>query len=348
MESTNLKCPNCGSELLFNAEGQNWRCNACGCQLSQDEVFKLTADSDHDIYQQSEKADDQPELNVYICQNCGAQLVTDDNTTATQCVYCGSVSIMKNRLEGRFRPDLIIPFETTRQDAIDAYNKFLRKKKLAPRQFANPENIGKITGVYIPFWLYNGHAMGSLSGEVHKSTSWRSGDYIYTKTDIYHIERAGSIKYEKVPVDGSKKFDDDTMDSIEPFDYEKFKPFNYSYLSGFLAEKYDVTSDESQERANLRMGNTLISSFLSTVDGKVMNMQEDKNINISDIKYALLPVWMLNTHFKGQTYPFAMNGQTGRLVGNVPIDKVKAWLFFLKATLIALALLCIISWLFFM
>ena len=229
--------------------------------FTQEEIFKITQDSAEDTKTQGQDIEQQPELNLFHCQNCGAEMVTDENTAATFCVYCGSAGIMKSRLEGKFRPELIIPFKTTKQDAINAYNNYRKGKHLAPDEFGKKENIDKITGVYIPFWLYDGNSRGMLSGERHDITTWRSGDYRYTKTDIYHVERAGDISFEKVPADGSKKFDDDTMDSIEPFDFNEFQPFNYSFLSGFLAEKYDVGPEEDKERAQLRMGNSLISSL---------------------------------------------------------------------------------------
>ncbi|MBR4441022.1 MAG: hypothetical protein IKS00_05670 [Bacteroidales bacterium] len=348
MDTTVLKCPTCGSNLQFNAETQNFKCDFCGSAFTQEEIFKITKDSDEDTRTQGQDIESQPELNLFACRNCGAEMVTDENTAATFCVYCGSAGIMKSRLEGKFRPELIIPFKTTKQDAINAYNNYRKGKHLAPDEFGKKENIEKITGVYIPFWLYDGNSRGFLSGERHDITTWRSGDYRYTKTDIYHVERAGDISFEKVPADGSKKFDDDTMDSIEPFDFNEFQPFNYSFLSGFLAEKYDVGPEEDKERAQLRMGNSLMASLYGTISGSLLGAQQQKDTVFTGIRYAMLPVWMLNTKIKDKMHTFAMNGQTGKIVGDIPIDKGKAWRFFFVRTLIAMAILCGLSWLFFM
>ncbi|MCQ2974770.1 MAG: hypothetical protein MJ211_08160 [Bacteroidales bacterium] len=349
MEVTTIKCPNCNSDLKFNAENQNWSCEFCGSAFSQTEIASITQKSEQYSQSNPTQADiDQPELTVYKCKSCGAEMVTDENTAATFCVYCGNVGIMKNRLEGKFKPDYIIPFKKTKKEAIQAYNDYRKGKVLAPNEFGKPENIDKITGVYIPFWLYDGNAFGRVSGERHDITTWRQGNYTYTKTDIYHIDRAGSIQFEKVPADGSKKFDDDTMDSIEPFDFKEMIPFNYSFLSGFLAEKYDVGPDEDKERASLRMKNSIIQSLDSTIVGTLINRQENKENNFTDIKYAMFPVWMLNTIIEGKPYTFAMNGQTGRMVGNIPIDKGKAFRFFLFRALIAMGIFSAIAWFFFM
>ena len=324
MDTTILKCPNCGNILKFNAETQNFTCDFCGSALTQEEALKITQNSTPPPAPPPNSTQaNQPELNVFRCKNCGAEMVTDTNTVATFCVYCGSTGIMRSRLEGRFRPEFIIPFKKSKEDAIQAYNDSRKGKIFAPDEFGRKENIEKITGVYIPFWLYDGKSQGLIEGDRHDSTSWRDGDYICTKTDIYHIRRAGSIEFEKVPADGSRKFDDATMDSIEPFDFEECIPFDYSFLSGFLAEKYDVSPDEDKSRAEDRMDQSFTTAINNTIRGVLVNKTVNKNTILTGLHYAMLPVWLLNTKIQDKIYTFAMNGQTGRMVGDIPTDTSK-------------------------
>lgn len=338
MDTTVLKCPGCGSSLPYNAEKGLWVCETCGAEFSEEEILKMTeakSDADIDINKSDYKEDttpdpDQPQLNLYRCQNCGAEMVTDENTASTFCVYCGSTGILKSRLEGKFRPKYVIPFSTTKQQAIAAYNGLRKKRFLAPKEFGQRENIEKITGVYIPFWLYDGQSEGYIDGERHElAKTWREGDYKCSQTNVYHEYREGMESFERVPADGSEKFDDNLMDSIEPFKFEALVPFNYSYLSGFLAEKYDVSAEDNEDRANLRMNNSLKQSLTSTINGVLVSSKEDINCKIENVDYVLLPVWMLNTFVKGKPYSFAMNGQTGKIVGDIPISKGKSALFFL-------------------
>ena len=333
MDTTVLKCPNCGNNLLFNAETQDFKCSFCGTALSQAEAFKITQTASapppppppppFNQTTANQPAANQPELNLFHCKNCGAEMVTDTNTASTFCVYCGSTGIIKNRLEGRFQPELIIPFKKSKEDAIQAYNDYRKGKRFAPDEFGRKENIEKITGVYVPFWLYDGKSFGSFEGEKHVSTSWRNGDYIYTKTDISYIKRSGSVEFEKVPADGSKKFDDDTMDSIEPYDFSECQPFDYSFLSGFLAEKYDVSPDEDKSRVEQRMDQSFQSAIYSTIGSPLVNEKVNKTTIITGLHYALLPVWLLNTKIQNKIYTFAMNGQTGLIVGDIPVDHLK-------------------------
>ena len=314
------KCPSCGANIKFNPSTQRWDCEYCGSSITLEEFEKIQE-------KEEGKEWENKKINIeeYNCPNCGAVVVTDENTLATHCVYCGNTTIIKNRLQGEFKPDKIIPFKTQRQDAIDAFQRFVERRWFAPKEFQNKENIEKISGVYIPFWLYDCSSEGSIVANAKKVRRWSSGSYEYTETEIYRCIREGKAEFIDLPVDGSTKFEDDIMDSIEPYDYEEFTKFNRSYLSGFLAEKYDLNNTEVYHRAEERITNTIINDLRETINGyssvKVTN--SEVNIEKGKIEYALLPVWMMNINYKDKMYTFAMNGQTKKMVGNVPIEPKK-------------------------
>ena len=136
------------------------------------------------------------------------------------------------------------------------------------------------------------------------------------------MRRAGSIAFEKIPVDASSKMPDDYMDSIEPYDYAELKPFSTAYLPGFLADKYDVSVEDSRERADTRCVGSLLSALERTVSGYTSCNETSRDIHLKrgKVHYALLPVWILNTRWEGKDFLFAMNGQTGKLVGNLPVS----------------------------
>lgn len=345
MDTTILRCKGCGANLIFDAQTQSWKCEQCGNTYLPDNIADISYE---DSKKQESYSIEQPNLTVYRCQSCGAEMVTDENTTATFCVYCHTSGILKSRLEGKFRPDYIIPFKVSKEDALAAYNRLRKGKYMTYKEFGDINNIQKISGIYVPFWLYDANTSGYVSGYLSTSTSHRSGDYIVTKHKEYFEERAGEMKFINVPADGSRKFDDNTMDSIEPYDFSEMIPFNYSYLSGFLAEKYDVSNSQNENRAKDRMENTLLYNINSTINGYLSNSKKEINIDITNVKYALLPVWMLNTIVDGKTYTFAMNGQTGRIVGDIPLSPKMQIKYFLTVTLIALAALSILTYVLFM
>lgn len=169
-------------------------------------------------------------------------------------------------------------------------------------------------------------------GDVNtKVRAWSDSNYNYTETSFYAISRGGKIGFERVPVDGSTKMDDALMESIEPYDFTGAVDFQTAYLAGFLADKYDVDSEQSIERANERIKKSTENAFASTVQGYSTVIPESTSIRLQNgkAKYALYPVWLLNTTWNGQRYTFAMNGQTGKFVGDLPLDKgaYKKWLF---------------------
>jgi DNA-directed RNA polymerase subunit RPC12/RpoP len=312
-----LKCKNCGADLKFSSKLQMWVCEFCGSEYDE-----------ADFVSQKEKTTKEElnvELDEYSCPNCGAIVVTDKNTSATECVYCGSSAIIKNRLQGKFKPSKIIPFKTEKSEAVNKFQKYVNERLFAPDEFEKTECIEKVSGVYIPFWLFDCKTNGTIYAECKNVRMYISGDYRVIETDVYECDRAGRMEFIDVPVDGSTKFPDDVMDSIEPYDYSEFKEFNYSYLSGFLAEKYDLDSDDVYERAKVRVKTTtrdkLYKEFGKFQQVKILST--DINVENGDVEYALLPVWMLNINYFGNRYTFAMNGQTGKMVGNVPIKKSK-------------------------
>ena len=226
------KCPSCGANVKFNPTTQKWDCEYCGNSYEIEEFEKQQ--------EKETKENLDFEIDEYTCPNCGATVVTDANTVATYCVYCGNTTIMKNRLQGEFKPDKLIPFKTTKEEAIEEFKKNVKKRWFAPSDFHDEKNIEKITGVYVPFWLYDSQMNGNIQSRATQIRRWSSGNYDYTETSTFRCTRSGELEIEDLPVDSSTKFKDEIMDSIEPYNYSEFKPFNRSYLSGFLAEKYDL------------------------------------------------------------------------------------------------------------
>jgi len=333
MEALDHKCPSCTATLPFDPTLQKWKCSYCGSEYTLEELEKYENAKNADNSEKTNPSNDVNlgedstiDVDVYECQSCGAKILTDENTTATFCVYCGNTAIIKNRLTGTLRPTKIIPFKNTKEEAIKTFVNYRKGKPFAPKDFSNKENIEKITGVYIPFWIYDCDVAASLEAVGKNIKTWTSGDYQYTKTDTYKVLREGNMNYEKVPTDASSKFDDDIMDSIEPFNYNDLADFSMSYLSGFLSEKYDVEKSEAFERAKTRVVNSTNEKLKETIIGySTYNVvSSNMNINLKDSNYILLPVWMLNINYRGKVRKFAMNGQTGKMVGDIPIAPSKA------------------------
>ena len=229
---------------------------------------------------------------------------------------------MPGQFTGSLKPDFVLPFKLSKDDAVKALKAHYKGKPFLPRAFTAENHVQEIKGVYVPFWMFDGEAEGSAQYEATRSRSFTSGDYEVTETDHFDVYREGSLAFSRVPVDASSKMPDDYMDSIEPYDYADLKPFSTAYLPGFMADKYDVSVEDSRERADTRCAGSLLSALERTVSGYTTCNETSRDIHLKrgKVHYALLPVWILNTRWEGKDFLFAMNGQTGKLVGNLPVS----------------------------
>ncbi len=285
---------------------------------------------------QDGEADD---LRVYSCRSCGGEIVGDETTAATSCPFCGNPVVMMGQFSGALKPDYVIPFKVDKKAAIEALKKHYNGKPLLPKVFKDQNHIDEIKGVYVPFWLFDADADAHIRYKATRFRTWSDSQYRYTETSHYAVIRAGSLGFERVPVDGSSKLDDTLMEAIEPFDFSQAVDFQTAYLSGYLADKYDVDSEQSIDRANERIKKSTENAFASTVIGYNSVIPVSTNVQLQNgrAKYALYPVWLLNTSWNGQQFMFAMNGQTGKFVGNLPMDKsaFRKWLFGLTGAIAA-------------
>lgn len=379
---TNYQCPACTGPLHYSAKSGKLACDYCGSSFDVAEIEALYARKEAEAAAAKQAADAKAEaaqaakdeaaeaaaasggwdtsdlsrdwgaeadgLRVYSCPSCGAELICDQSTAATACPYCGNPAIVPGQFSGALRPDYILPFRLSKDDAVQALRAHYKGKPFLPRSFTSANHIEQIQGVYVPFWLFDGGAEGAASYRASNTNVYETGDYEITETRHYHVVRAGSLAFEKIPVDASSKMPDDHMDSIEPFDYAKLRPFSTAYLPGYLADKYDVTIDDSRDRADTRCRETLAQALRDTVTGygACVTEREDIALRRSKVHYALLPVWMLSTKWHGQDFLFAMNGQTGKLVGDLPTDRGRFWgMFAAIAAPLTVALTAILQFL---
>jgi len=334
MDIKEYKCPNCSGTVKFDSATQNMKCPYC------DAEFEIKALADYQKEVESQAGDrfdwkagsgetweesDLVDLSTGSCPSCGAELIGDKNTIAMVCPCCGNAQIVQKRVQGMLKPEYCIPFKLEKKSAVEALRQFCDGKRLLPNFFKKENRVENIQGMYAPFWLFDAKARARIRYKAAKVKFWSDASYNYTKTDYYSVIRDGSLNFEKIPVDGSEKMDDAYMDAIEPFDYARINGFQSEYLAGYSAEKYDVDVEASKERANSRIKNSMEAEFARSVAGYSSVAVESSAVNIESgkVSYALFPVWILNTKYNKENYQFIMNGQTGRFVGKLPVDRGK-------------------------
>ena len=329
-------CPCCGGSLKFEASLQKVKCEYCDTEYEVSDLKELNASS-NTIEENTEwetattdEFSESDSLNVYLCETCGGEVMCDENTTSTTCPYCGNPVLLKGRLTGGLKPNYIIPFKLEKDAAKDNLGKYFKGKILLPNDFKKLNEVKEVTSLYVPYWIFDASVNGMAHFGATKRRTWTDSNYRYTETRYYKVIRGGNIAFEHLPVDASKKMDDKMMESIEPFNFSEAKDYNNAYIVGYAADKYDVSKEETFERANVRIKEGTVDAFRSTIHGYSTVTFENANINYesNSAAYAMYPVWTLNSEYKEKKFQFAMNGQTGKIVGNLPISGIKSFLWF--------------------
>ena len=328
-------CPCCGGSLKFEASLQKVKCEYCDTEFEVNDLKEINAaankteeNTEWDT-SSNEEYSEADALNVYLCETCGGEVMCDANTTSTLCPYCGNPVLLKGRLTGGLKPNYIIPFKLEKDAARENLDKYFKGKILLPNDFKALNKVKEITSLYVPYWLFDAEVSGMANFKTTKVRTWSDSNYRYRETRYFQVLRNGDIAFEKLPVDASRKMDDKMMESIEPFDFKTAKDYDNAYIVGYAADKYDVSKEETFERANVRIKEGTVDALRSTVRGYDTVSLTNSSINYrsNSTYYAYYPVWTLNSEYKEKKYQFAMNGQTGKLTGNLPISKIKAFLW---------------------
>ena len=348
MGLTEYECPSCGGAMEFNAKDQMLSCPYCDTKIKVGD-YKAPREKEQEADARADSnewnAEEMQGMVVYSCQSCGGEIIGSEEEGSFTCPFCSNNVVVKDKFSGSLRPDYVIPFKHDKEDAMKAYSGYVKGKLLLPKVFSAENHVDKIRGIYIPYWLYDATVNGDYNFTCTKVRTWSDSDYNYTETKYYDVQRSGTESFSHVPHDASKEMPDDLMESIEPFDFSGAVSFNSGYLAGFMANKYDISAQEAQPHVLERATNTLESDIRNTVSNYSTTTTASKNNSVKSVshKYALYPVWLLNTSWKGKNFLFAMNGQTGKFVGNLPVSIPKAILLYLLSTF-GFTLLSILCW----
>lgn len=340
MANLEFKCPCCGGTLNFDNKSQNIICPYCDSQFSAEDLKAYTDDLAEDSKEdtswdesmvQAYTSEEMKGMKIYTCNSCGGEIICEETTSSTICPYCNNNMVVTKEVSGDLKPNYIIPFKKDKFFAIDAFKKHLRKKPLLPSSFSKISTIEETKSLYVPFWIFDADVTGKVRFKGEKTREWSDANYEYKETKYYSLVRGGGVGFQHVPVDGSKKMEDQLMESIEPFNWSETEPFNVAYLAGYAADRYDVSKEETFGRATERFRQGTAVAFQRDIHGYENVRPEDSNLQFSntEARYALYPVWILNVKWKDQNFRFGMNGETGKIAGNLPISPLRVILFFL-------------------
>ena len=335
MSTATYTCPCCGAPLSFSGESGKLECASCGNSYELDAIQALTSAESVDRLEfenqaESFDASEAAQMQAYICKGCGAELLTEDTTTATECPYCGSPTILPERIEGGVKPEKVIPFKVTKEEAQKQFEEYFKGKRLLPNVFLQSRNrIAEMRKLYVPYWLFDCDAQADIVYDAEKRNTERRGDWEITRTRYYLVRRSGRMGFDSIPVDGSEKLDDRITESLEPYDLSAAVPFQPAVLAGALADQADVEAKDCEKRAVERVETSVSQAMRDTVNGYSSVSERSRSIYSENGRATpvLMPVWLITTQKEGKTYTFAINGQSGKLTCDVPADTKKSLLW---------------------
>ena len=350
MANKQFKCPCCGGSLQFDDKSQNIVCPYCDSQFTpeslKDYTDELASQPQEDTswdesMVQAYTNEEKKGIKIYSCDSCGGEIIVDETTSSTCCPYCGNNVLVSKELSGDLKPNYVIPFKNDKEVVKANLKKFFKKKPLLPSSFSKENVIEEIKPLYVPFWLFDADVSGTVEFKGETTRRWSDSNYDYRETKVYSILRGGNIAFDHVPVDGSKKMEDQLMESIEPYNFNEAVEFNAAYLAGYAADRYDVDKDVTFDRATVRFRDGTVQAFRRDISGydNVSMTRTNLQFDNTNAAYALYPVWILNTKWKDKNFRFAVNGQTGKIAGNLPVSVGKAFGFWFMFFFIFLAVI---------
>ena len=376
MATVTYKCPNCGGGLIFDPVTQKFTCEFCLSSFTQAQLDSFDPAAAQDMqdpeaqYAAQQAAQQEPGTSsaqgssaaqghsasasgssgkdggamLYTCPSCGAQIVTDATTAATFCYYCHNPVVLEGRLSGNYLPDRIIPFQYDKKQATERFLSYVKSKRFVPKAFFNEEQIEKLSGVYYPFWVYDCEVDGAERARGEKVRSWTAGDIRYTETSVYRLEREGTVHVQNITRNALKDSDRRLIDAVRPFKIKAAVPFKMPFLQGFVAQSRDVETSEVAQELQTQAQDLARKAVRSTIAGytAVQSEQELYRPVKEKWQYLLLPVWVLTYgSMNGKQYYYAMNGQTGEIHGELPVDhgKLAMWSGIFGGILMVLGLL---------
>ncbi len=325
MDAVQYKCPACGGGLKFDPVKQDFTCEYCDSVFKEEDFFVKdnTLNEESPEENQAEKQEYDNAV-LYICPSCGAQIITDETTAATACYYCSNPVVLSGRLSGEFKPDLIIPFKIDKKGAIAKFKEMCGKRKFLPKNFIAESRLEEIKGVYFPYWYTDCDTNGSITATSRQVRTWIVKDTQFTETTVQNHFRQGDMQIRNMPESALNSKDKDIMRYVCPFNSADFVPFSMSYLSGFFAEKRNLEIADVEAQVTQKIKGFSTEKLKDSINVPNVTLK-DSLINTGKIKwsYNLLPVWVLNYKHKDKTYIYALNGQTGKVYGELPVSNGK-------------------------
>lgn len=326
-EIDEVKCASCGASMVFAPDAGALKCDHCG-RIEEVEDRSFAEEKDFFLTTSGNWGG---EACAYKCDSCYAVTVFPKGEIAGKCPFCGASNVLSLQDMAGIKPNAVVPFALTRDEAKTYYKKWIRKKLYAPRKLKKDFVADNVNGIYVPCWTYDTKTYSSYVG--------RFGEYYYVtvgsgknrrtvrRTRWYTVSGNYDEAFDDIVVGSGEKITQSQLESVMPFSTGRAVKYSAKYLSGFSAERYTVGVRECFESAKNFMERAIKGKIVSRYHPDVIDYL-NVTTTYADVtyKYVLLPVWLCSFKYKGKSYGFLVNGETGKTKGKAPVSWLKVLL----------------------
>jgi ribosomal protein S27E len=346
-------CDQCGADMRFDPGGDRLICDHCGNTAALEPEggpwggdARALVELDYETAIAAKlPAQEMEETRVSQCPNCGAQVEFQPEIHAKECPFCATPVVTDTGTHRHIKPKGVIPFQLTERQAHTAMNGWLGRLWFAPNGLQEYAKKGrKMDGIYVPYWTYDADTATQYRGQrgdAYWVTVRGSDGKSRRERRIRWTRTSGRVArwFDDILILASRSLPKSFTDRLAPWDLTQLDGYRPEFLSGFRAEGYTVELDEGFEEAKQVMENQIRQDVRRNIGGDEQRI-DHMQIRIDDVtfKHVLLPIWVAAYKYRGQSYRFVVNGQTGKVQGERPWSWIKITLAILVAAIVIGAL----------
>jgi len=352
-------CAQCGAVLHYAIGTQSLECQYCGHRnaIASSTEYLQELDLHRALEKLQSSATVAPAEKSISCPNCAAHFELDAHIHAGECPFCGTDVVTETSHAKPIKPQGVLPFSVTAEQARSAYQKWLGKRWFAPnalKKYARSD--AELNGVYVPYWTYDSDtatAYRGQRGEVYyvtqRYTTTHNGRTVTRTRQVpkvrwYPASGRTSRHFDDVLVGATKTLPRKITDWLAPWDLTNLEPYTEDYLAGFSSEVYQVDLDEGFTIAQTTMDKVIRDDVRRAIGGDQQRIQKlSTRHSDTTFKHVLLPLWIAGFQFRGKTYRFVVNGRTGKVRGERPYSIIKIALAAVLGIAVTVSVLVVMS-----
>ena len=330
-----FNCPQCGADTAYSATDAGLTCVHCGYYEAprqktvgrQAERFEFTVETMERVSHGWGEA--RKELQ---CQGCAAYTTIGTDSLTHTCPFCGSNQVIQHAApQDVLRPRFLIPFKIESNDCHAIAREWLGQSWMTPNALQRVASIANFTGIYLPFWTFESTTKANWKAEVgHTETErYYSNGKWRTRTKTVWKWESGrvTLPISDLLIEGTSRVSPILLGQVNGYNLHALAAYEPKFLAGFQAQAYDIQLQAAWTQARHHMREETRQACRNQAStSKIRNFSMNLDFDDEGWRYILLPMYLAVYKFEEKTFQVMVNGQTGEIAGQRPVDWLKVWL----------------------